>query len=87
MFPIWSWVDKTIKETLRRRITVTSSLNEISTDQQASGHIFKDDVNGFFSNSAWSSRGFSHKENDQGGSLSLMEGTPNGQNMTMANFK
>jgi hypothetical protein len=47
-----------MKETPRRRITVTSSLNEISTDQlgnivvfqqQSSGYIFKDDVNGFSS--------------------------------------
>ncbi len=55
------------KETTRRRTNLTSSLNEISTDQQGnrvvsgggggggnqpdptpSGHIFKDDVNGFF---------------------------------------
>ncbi len=39
-----------LKETLRRRITVTSSF--ISTDQLGirvtSGQIFKDDVNGFF---------------------------------------
>ncbi len=56
-----------MKKTPRRRITVTSSLNEISTDQlgngmvrgssfrphpclqEASRHIFEDDVNGFFS--------------------------------------
>jgi hypothetical protein len=44
-----------MKETQRRRITVTSSLTEISRDQlgkrvvveEASGQIFKDDVNGF----------------------------------------
>jgi hypothetical protein len=62
-----------VKETPRRRITVTSSLNGISTDQlgnrgvvvggggyyarphpflqQASGQIFKYDVNDFFSTS------------------------------------
>jgi hypothetical protein len=34
-----------------RRITVTLSLNEISADQQASGQISKDDVNGFTSTS------------------------------------
>jgi hypothetical protein len=48
-------------ETPRRRITVTSSLKGISTDQlenrvavrggQAFGQIFKDDVNGFPSTS------------------------------------
>ncbi len=46
-----------VKETSRRRITVTSSLNEFSMDQlryrvgvkwEASGQICKDDVNGFF---------------------------------------
>jgi hypothetical protein len=34
-----------------RRITVTSSLNEISTVQKASGEKFKDDVNCFSSSS------------------------------------
>ncbi len=54
-----------MKEILRRRLTVTSSLNEISTDQlegggvippalipsysRLLGQIFKDDVNGFTS--------------------------------------
>jgi hypothetical protein len=49
-----------IKETLRRRIMVMSSLNKISSDQlgpppsistvlQASGQIIKEDVNDFFS--------------------------------------
>jgi hypothetical protein len=49
-----------MKGTPRRRITVTSSLNEISTDWlgnrvAVSGHIFKDDVNGF---SSASDKGF-----------------------------
>jgi hypothetical protein len=39
------------RKTPRRRITVTSSLNEISADQRASGQIIKDDVNGFTSTS------------------------------------